>query len=91
MAVPLLTPSTKISTVALASAVPVSVGVVSLVMLSLLELPLSLAEARSGVPGALTAVSMVTFSAAEAAEVLPAASLALTVIALTPWVSVLLV
>ncbi len=81
MVVPLLTPSTKISTVLLASAVPVKVGVVSLVRLSVLEEPVSLPAVRSGVPGAEGAVvSMVTDKADEAADWLPAASVALAVI-----------
>ncbi len=66
--VPSLTPSMKTSTVLLASAVPVSVGVVSLVMLSVLEEPVSLPAARSGVPGAAGAVvSIVHESVASAA------------------------
>ncbi len=82
MVVPSLTPSMKTSTVALAWAVPVNVGVVSLVRLSVLEVPVSLPAARSGVAGAAGAVvSMVTFSAAEAEEALPAASMVLAVIA----------
>ena len=49
-----------------ASAVPVRVGVVALVMLSLLDTPLSLPLARSGVEGALGAVvSLVTVSPVE--------------------------
>ena len=43
----------KSSTVLLASAVPVKVGVVSLVLLSVFELPVSELESRSGVDGAL--------------------------------------
>ena len=42
----------KSSIVLLASAVPVNVGVTSLVTLSLLELPVSESAARSGVDGA---------------------------------------
>ncbi len=69
MVVPLLTPSTKISTVLLASVVPVKLGVVSLVMLSVLEVPVSLPAVRSGVPGAAGAVvSIVRFKAEEAAD-----------------------
>ncbi len=79
MVVPSLTPSTKTSTVLLASAVPVSVGVVSLVTLSVLELPVSLPASRSGVDGALTAVSMVMDRPEEATDWLPAASVALAV------------
>ena len=44
-------PSEKISTVLSASAVPVKVGVVSAVTSSLLELPVSESEERSGVEG----------------------------------------
>ena len=52
------------STVALASAVPVKVGVLSLVALSVLELPVSLAAAKSGVEGAAGEVrSIMTLSA----------------------------
>src|SRR3972149_5517578 len=62
------------ATVLPASAVPVKVGVLSLVMSSLLEAPVSLPASRSGVEGALgTPVSTVTDRAAEAAETLPAA------------------
>src|SRR5437870_1678345 len=79
------TPSLKILTLLPASAVPVKVGVVTLVMLSVLELPLSLAAARSGAEGAAGAVvSMVTLSAAEAAEMLPAASVAVAVMLCVP-------
>lgn len=54
---PFSAPSTRILTVELSSAVPVKVGVVSLVILSVLdapssEVPLSLSSARSGVEGA---------------------------------------
>ena len=57
-------------TAAPASAVPVSVGVASLVMSSVSELPESLAAARSGEEGALGAeVSTVIDSAAEATPV----------------------
>ena len=53
-------------TVALASAVPVNVGVAALVMLSVLDAPLSDDASRSGVPGATgAAVSMMIASAAE--------------------------
>ena len=50
--VPMEEPSEKSSTVLLASAVPVKVGVVSSVILSVEELPESEAEERSGVDGA---------------------------------------
>ena len=76
------TPSTELVrvTVLFASAVPVNVGVMSLVMLSLSETPLSDAAARSGVEGALGAVlSMVIDRATEAVEVLPDASVAVAV------------
>ena len=72
-------------TVLPASAVPVKVGVASLVTLSMLELPLSLAAARSGVDGAAGAeASIVTVRAEEATETLPAASVAVAVIVWTP-------
>ena len=80
--VPIEEPSEKSSTVLLASAVPVKVGVVSSVILSVLELPESEAAARSGVDGADgAAVSMVIVKELEALEVLPAASVAVAVIA----------
>ena len=67
----------KSSTVLLASAVPVRVGVVSVVILSVLELPVSEAASRSGVDGADgDAVSIVIVKALEAVEVLPAGSVA---------------
>ncbi len=73
--VPLLTPSTKTSTVLLASAVPVKVGVVSLVMLSLLEEPVSLPAERSGAAGVVGAVVSITHeSLAFTARALPATS-----------------
>ncbi len=62
----------KSSTRLLASAVPLKVGVVSLVMLSVLELPVSLSGSRSGVDSVAT-VSIVTPRTAEAALTLPAA------------------
>jgi hypothetical protein len=56
-------PSLRIVTVLPASAVPVKVGVVTLVTLSVLEAPLSDAAARSGADGADGAVaSIVTWS-----------------------------
>ena len=66
----------KSSTVLSASAVPVRVGVVSFVILSVLELPESEPGARLGVDGADIAVSMVIVKALEAVEVLPAGSVA---------------
>src|SRR5436190_1492069 len=45
-------PARNSSTVLLASAVPLNVGVVTLVMLSVLEVPVSVAAVRSGVEGA---------------------------------------
>ena len=68
------TPSNS-STVLFASAVPQIDGVLSQVLSSVSELPLSLAAARSGAAGAAGAVvSIVSVSADEAALVLPAAS-----------------
>ena len=73
----------------LASAVPVSVSVLSLVMPSP-TVPLSVEnEAIAGAPGA--AVSIVTLSAAEAALVLPAASVAVAVKLWLPSASVAVV
>ncbi len=90
--VPSLTPSMNTSTVLLASAVPVKVGVVSLVWLSVLEEPLSLPAVRSGVEGAAgAAVSMVIDSAPEATLTLPATSVATAVMLLTPCDRALLV
>ena len=67
----------KSSTVLSASASPVRVGVVSVVILSVLELPVSETAERSGVDGADgDAASMVISKALEALEVLPAASFA---------------
>ncbi len=77
---PTSTPSTKIFTMLSVSAVPVKVGVVSLVMLSVLEEPVSLPASRSGVDGAAGAVvSTVRAKLLEAALWLPAASVALAV------------
>jgi hypothetical protein len=69
-------------TVLPASAVPLKVGVVLLVMLSLLDEPLSLAAVRSGVDVAEGAVvSIVIDKPADATDVFPAASVAVAVIA----------
>ena len=69
----------------LASAVPVSVSVLSLVMPSP-TVPLSVEnEAMVGATGAV--VSIVTLSAAEAAPVLPAASVAVAVRLWAPFAS----
>ena len=79
MAVPLPTlPLTELLmvTVEPASAVPSNCGVVSLVMLSVLEPPESLAAFRSGIEGAFTPVSIVTVRLPEV-PVLPAASVEL--------------
>ena len=70
----------KSSTVLLASAAPVKVGVVSLVKLSLFDVPKSELEARSGTDGAAgAAVSMLIVRAEDAFETFPAASVALAV------------
>ncbi len=67
-------------TVAPASApLPLNTGVVTLVMLSVLEAPVSVAAVRSGADGATAAVSIVTASPAEATLVLPARSVCLAV------------
>ena len=73
-------PSRSSSTKVPASAVPLKVGVLSLVMLSVLELPLSELVARSGGETAGAAVSIVTVSEPEATLVLPAVSVALALI-----------
>ena len=68
------------STLLFASAVPVNIGVVSLVRLSLLELPLSVAALRSGADGAAGgAVSILMLSALDAEDVFPALSVAFAV------------
>ena len=74
-------PSAKSSTVLPASAVPVKVGAVSLVRLSVSELPESDAAIRSGVEGAAGAVSSRSLMGRETAcsLLLPAASVATTV------------
>lgn len=83
-------PSSSV-TVALVSVVPVKVGVVTRVILSLFKRPLSLAAASTGMEGAAGAVvSMTIVLAAEALELLPARSVALTVMAWVPATSVLL-
>ena len=75
-----------------ASAVPATTGVVMRVTRSLLEAPLSLAAAKTGAAGAMGAVvSMVIANASEAVLVLPATSVAVTVIACSPLASALLV
>ena len=69
---------------------PVRVGVVTLVMLSVLLLPESDALARSGALGAEGAVvSIVTVRAVDAAPVLPAASVTLALSVCAPSVSAL--
>ena len=75
-------PPTKSSTVLPTSAVPVKVGVVSLVFLSVVELPVSEEGARSGVDGAEgTEASTVIVRAPDALDTFPAASIAFTVMA----------
>src|SRR5215831_10986886 len=71
-----------------ASDVPLNTGVVTFVTLSVLELPLSLAAARSGLDTAGPAVSIVTTSAAEV-ELFPAKSDVRAVMLCAPSVSVL--
>src|SRR4051794_27011371 len=79
-----LAPSNSL-TVLPASAVPVKVGLVALVMLSVPEEPESEANAKSGVEGAEgAAASIVTDNPPEAVPRLPAASVALAVIAWLP-------
>ena len=76
--VPLETPSTRIVTVEPASAVPVKVGVLFLVMLSVFEVPVSVAAVMSGVVGAAGGAESSTYVADEVEqdEVLPATSVA---------------
>jgi hypothetical protein len=78
-------PPLNSSTVLLASAVPVKVGVLMFVMLSVFEDPESLAAVRSGVDGAAgPLVSIVTLRADESGETFPAASVAVAVILCVP-------
>jgi hypothetical protein len=73
-------PARKSFTTAFASAVPLNVGVVLLVMLSVFDVPVSDAAARSGVEGADGAVvSTVIDKADDATDTFPAASVALAV------------
>ena len=66
---------------AFASDVPVKVGVVSAVTLSVFDVPVSLAAVKSGVPGAAgAALSVVTVSATEGEPVAPAGCVAVAVI-----------
>src|SRR5215472_18508508 len=75
-----------------AGAVPVSFGVVTLVMLSVLDAPESDAAIRSGVVGAAGAVvSMVSDKAPEATLTFPATSVAVALMLRTPWLRVELV
>src|SRR2546421_5809979 len=70
-------------TVLPASAVPVNVGVVTLVLLSVVEAPESLTAVMSGTDGAAGAMlSIVMLKADEADETFPAGSVA---VAVTPW------
>ncbi len=69
----------KSSTVLLASAAPVNVGVLSDVTLSLLELPLSDEATRSGVDGLAVKVSMVSGRDNDEVEEFPALSVAFAV------------
>jgi len=79
-------------TVALASEVPLKIGVVVLVRSSLLLVPLSSALLKSGVPGALGAVvSIVISKLLEALLTLPAVSVTLAVSVCAPSLKVVLV
>ena len=89
-AVAAVVPSTVVPsytvTVLSASAVPARLGVVILVMLSVLETPVSEVAKRSGSAGRAGAVaSMVIDNAADAAVTLPATSVALVVMTWTPF------
>jgi len=82
---PTATPSLKIVTVLPASAVPVKVGVATLVMLSVFDEPLSEAAVRSGAEGAAgAAVSIVIDNPLEAGLAFPAASVARAVMLCEP-------
>src|SRR5438094_3383945 len=87
-----LMPSKRV-TVAPFSALPVKVGVWFLVMLSVLELPVSDASVRSGAVGAAgAAVSTMIASAADGAETtLLAMSVAVAVMLCGPLVSALVI
>ena len=74
--------------VELASAVPVKLGVVLLVTLSVFELPVSVAAVMSGVDGAATVVSIVMASPLDATDTLPAMSVDLAVMLCGPLTSV---
>jgi hypothetical protein len=82
-------PSVSYSVTALpASVVPVKIGVVSFVILSVLEVPVSEPAVISGAAGADGAdISIVMLSSADAVLMLPAASVAFTVTVWTPAVS----
>ena len=79
--IPRKLPSAKSSTVPPTSAVPVKVGVVSLVRLSDSELPVSEAELSSGLEGASGAVTsrLLMENTTDLTDELPAASVATTV------------
>ena len=81
MVVPIVPSTEDIKVMVLfASAVPVKVGVLSLVILSVSELPVSVPAVISGVDGAAGAVvSMIMARAEDTALVLPAASVAVAV------------
>ena len=85
MVVPNGLPLSNSSTVLFASAVPVNVGVVSFVRLSLLDVPVSESAARSGTDGAAGAdVSMAIDMLGDAASAFPAASNAFAVTEYVP-------
>ena len=77
------------STVDPASAEPEKVGVLTLVILSVVDEPLSLAAAKSGVVMVGLVTSIVTVNAADAVPMFPAASLARAVMVCGPPASVL--
>src|SRR5947207_2805339 len=86
--VPRDVPPRNSSTVLLASAVPVKVGALMLVLLSVDEIPLSLAVVMSGVETAGAVVSIVMVKPGEAAEAFPAASVAVAAMVCGPCASV---
>src|SRR6184192_3976391 len=91
MPLPTRTVSAKILTVLPASAVPVNIGVVTAVILSVLDVPVSLAASRSGTDGVAGAVvSTVTDNADDDADVFPARSVMRAVIECAPLLSALL-
>ena len=79
VALPTMVAPSRSVTTSPSTPVPLMVGVVTLVMRSLFEKPLSLACARASAPGAAVEVTMCRFSAGEVAEASPATSVSTAV------------